>query len=100
MYCDTCRPNIKVNDVIQGMLRTSERLEQVIKKQTEYDSALVRAEARQEMLENKVNAVTKELSQIRDEISKRPSDSEVEAKLNEKNGKQETQLARHCGEAS
>jgi len=81
-FCDTC--NIKVNDVIQGMLRTSERLEQVIKKQTEYDNALVRAEARQEMLENKVNAVTKELSQIRDEINKRPSDSEVEAKLNEK----------------
>ena len=62
-FCDTC--NIKVSDVIQGMLRTSKRLEQVIKKQNEYDNALVRPEARQEMLENKVNAVTKELSQIR-----------------------------------
>ena len=55
--------------------------------QNEFDNAIVRAEARQEMLENKVNAVTKELSQIRDEINKRPSDSEVEAKLNEKKWK-------------
>lgn len=81
-FCDTC--NVKVSDVIQSMLRTNERLDQVIKKQNDYDSALIRAEARQEMLENKVNAVTKEISQLREDMNKCPTTSEVEAKLNEK----------------
>ena len=46
------------------MLRTNQRLDQVIKKQNDYDSGLQRAEARQEMLENKVNVVTNEISQL------------------------------------
>ena len=60
----------QVSCVIESRLRTNKRLEQVIKKQTECDCALVRAEAHQQMLENMVNTVTKELSQIRGQINK------------------------------
>ena len=53
------------------MLRANERLDQVIKKQNDCDSALQRAEAHQEMLENKVNVVTKEISQTRNRKHRR-----------------------------
>lgn len=78
-FCDTC--NVRVSEVIQSMLRTNERLDQVIKKQNDYNSALTRAEARQETLENKVHAVTKEISQLREEMNKCVTTSEMEAKL-------------------
>ena len=45
-FCDNC--NIRVSDVIQGMIKTNEKIDHVIKKQCEYESALVKAEARHE----------------------------------------------------
>ena len=81
-FCDSC--NIKVSDVIQSMLRTNGRLDQVIKKQNDCDSALQRAEAHQEMLENKVNVVTKEISQFMEEIKKRPLETELNETMESK----------------
>ena len=47
-------------------------------------SALQRAEQRQEMLQNKVNVVTKEISQFMEEIKKRPLETELNETMESK----------------
>jgi len=64
-FCDNC--NIRVSYVIQGMIKTNEKIDHVIKKQGEYESALVKAEARHEVLEHKVSAIVLFFSRPRSE---------------------------------
>lgn len=76
-FCENC--NIKVSDIIQSMIRTNEKLEQVIKKQYEYENTLAKAEVRQEMIENKLGEVAKEVNVIRQEMINLALKTDVEA---------------------
>ena len=49
-------------------LKQMKKIDHVIKKQGEYESALVKAEARHEVLEHKVSAIVKEVNALKTEL--------------------------------
>ena len=59
----------KTESEIENMKKeTNEKIDHVIKKQGEYESVLVKAEARHEVLENKVSAIVKKVNALKTEL--------------------------------